>query len=299
MNKSQSITKVGFKPPADQHLVVEAMSIAELKKRAPADHFKKLQRADFYRLIGVARGHTTVMVDFADHAAHAKDWLLVRPGQVMRYDFSTDWAGWLLVFQPEGLFNFGRNFQTNEARLSQQLDDLACMHALDARQHEWITKSVGQMLQDSGLKLDASLRNELLRLQLASTLLRLSVWQQSRFGPALHRASTALDFKRFQQQIEADFAMQHQAQYYASALCMSDKSLGRLCLAATGVSAKSWISQRVCLEAKRLLAHTSMTVQSIGYTLGFEDASNFVKFFRKQAGLTPLSFRQDNSSIRD
>ena len=217
----------------------------------------------------------------------------------MRYDFLTKWAGWLLVFRPDGLFSRGRSYQTDEARLLRHVDDLACLHALGTEQHEWMEQSVGQMLRDGALKADVSLRNDLLRLQLASTLLRLSVWQQARPESAQPRQSTASSFKRFQQQLETDFAAHHQVQHYANTLNMSEKSLSRLCLATTGVSAKSWIAQRLCLEAKRLLAHTSMSVQRIGSELGYDDASNFVKFFRRQTELTPLAFRRVNTHTQN
>lgn len=291
----ETIIDVGFKSTADQPLVTEAMSVESLRQRATSDHFQKLQRADFYRLIGVDSGQTSLMVDFSTYQAQAGAWLLVRPGQVMRYDFSTEWTGWLVVFRPEGLFTQGRNYQTEEVRLWQKVDDLASMHRLKAQQHEWMTQSVRQMMQDGEMKSDASLRNELLRLQLTSTLLRLSVWEDLQVKPAHPSKSMTRDFKRFQQRIETDFAKYHQVQHYANALGMSEKSLSRLCLAAAGVSAKHWIAQRLCLEAKRLLAHTSMSVQRIGNDLGYDDASNFVKFFRRQEGLTPLSFRRVNS----
>lgn len=295
MSSSRDIAKVSFKSPVDELLIVEAMSIADLRQRASTDHFQKLQRADFYRLIGVESGQTTLMVDFFTYPAQAKGWLLVRPGQVMRYDFSSDWAGWLLVFRPDALFSPRRNCQSDEARLLRHIDELACLHALDEEQHKWITRSVVQMLRDGSLNVDAGLRNEMLRLQLASTLLRMSVWQEVQHAsqtPPIR--PSAIDFKRFQQQIESDFAKHHQVQHYASAIGMSIKTLDRLCMATKGVSAKSWIKQRLCLEAKRLLAHTSMSVQSIGNGLGYDDASNFVKFFVRETGMTPLTFRRDH-----
>ncbi|WP_396435047.1 helix-turn-helix domain-containing protein [Limnohabitans sp.] len=55
--------------------------------------------------------------------------------------------------------------------------------------------------------------------------------------------------------------------------------------------AKTAIHQRLVLEAKRLLAHTSMQVQTIGRELGFEEASNFVKFIRKKTQMPALVFR--------
>ena len=74
MKNIQDIAKVGFKPPNDEHLAVEAMSIADLQSRAPVGHFRKLQRADFYRLIGVENGQTSLMVDFSTYTAQARRW---------------------------------------------------------------------------------------------------------------------------------------------------------------------------------------------------------------------------------
>jgi hypothetical protein len=82
MKITLDITSIGFNPPSDTRLAVEAMSIADLKQRAPPEHFEKLQRADFYRLFGVLKGVTSPMVDFSTYATQAGDWLLVRPGQV-------------------------------------------------------------------------------------------------------------------------------------------------------------------------------------------------------------------------
>jgi AraC-like DNA-binding protein len=51
------------------------------------------------------------------------------------------------------------------------------------------------------------------------------------------------------------------------------------------------ITDRLVLEAKRLLAHTLLPVAVIGDQLGFAEATNFVKFFRREAGSTPGAFR--------
>ena len=57
------------------------------------------------------------------------------------------------------------------------------------------------------------------------------------------------------------------------------------------VSAKAFLVSRIVLEAKRLLAHTLLPVSTIGDQLGFDEATNFVKFFRRETALTPGAFR--------
>ncbi|MNL40944.1 DNA-binding transcriptional regulator AraC [compost metagenome] len=56
------------------------------------------------------------------------------------------------------------------------------------------------------------------------------------------------------------------------------------------------IDQRVMLEAKRLLVHTHESIKEIGFALGFEEPTNFVKYFRKHSGLTPVAFRDKFTS---
>lgn len=296
MTPTKTIVQVDFNPPAGKRLAVEVMSIKDLKSRASQDHFTRLQRADFYRLFGVFSGSTCPMIDFSHHQAQAGDWILVRPGQVMRYDFSRPWTGGLLVFRPDALFGHTPQSRVDEPGLIQYVEDLASKRSLDAEQHQWMRQSLSQMQQDSTRVLNPALRNEILRTQLTSTLLRLSLWQSLDAGTPLGESRARLNFRRFLRALDNDFMQQHQVQYYANVLGMSEKSLGRVCTGAVGLSAKACISQRLTLEAKRLLAHTTLAVHAVGQELGFGEATNFVKFFRKEVGLTPLNFRIANNN---
>ena len=231
------------------------------------------------------------MVDFSTFTAQAGDWLLVRPGQVFRHDLSDSWAGWLVVFRPDALALAGRGREADEIDTLRRVEDLSFLCSLDAAQHNWMHRCMQQLQHDGALNADVGLRNALLGLQLVGTLLRLAMWQLQPAVSDVYAGAEQVNFRRFRKLLERDFALQHQVQHYASALGMSDKTLSRVCLAASGVPAKTVINQRLVLEAKRLLAHTSMAVQTIGRELGFEEATNFVKFFRKETQMPPLVFR--------
>jgi transcriptional regulator, araC family len=53
------------------------------------------------------------------------------------------------------------------------------------------------------------------------------------------------------------------------------------------------ITDRLLLEAKRLLIHTPQSVKQIALQLGFEEATHFNKFFKKQQHITPKVFREN------
>jgi AraC-like DNA-binding protein len=59
-----------------------------------------------------------------------------------------------------------------------------------------------------------------------------------------------------------------------------------------GISAKQYLIQKIVLQAKRLLVHTDQAIGVIGLELGFNEPTNFVKFFKCEAGMSPLTFRQ-------
>jgi AraC-like DNA-binding protein len=79
---------------------------------------------------------------------------------------------------------------------------------------------------------------------------------------------------------------------YASLLGCSEKSLSRATYAVAQMSAKTLLVDRLVLEAKRMLAHSSSPVGAIALDLGFDEATNFVKFFRRETGMTPGAFRE-------
>jgi AraC-like DNA-binding protein len=78
---------------------------------------------------------------------------------------------------------------------------------------------------------------------------------------------------------------------YAQMLFITPNRLNGLCKEAVGTNATELIKDRVILEAKRLLTHTTMTVTQIAYELGFEDNSHFGKYFKSVVNETPEKFR--------
>ena len=60
----------------------------------------------------------------------------------------------------------------------------------------------------------------------------------------------------------------------------------------SGSNTSDLISERIVLEAKRLLAHSRMGIAEVAYSIGFEDPSYFARFFKRKSGLTPKEFRK-------
>ena len=99
-------------------------------------------------------------------------------------------------------------------------------------------------------------------------------------------------FKGF---LETGYNTQKQVNYYAKEIIITEKRLNQATTKVLGKTPKEIIDERIMLEAKRILAHTTESVKEIGYDLGFEEPTNFIKFFKKHSKLTPTEFREKNA----
>ncbi|HEY0609673.1 MAG TPA: helix-turn-helix domain-containing protein [Chitinophaga sp.] len=87
------------------------------------------------------------------------------------------------------------------------------------------------------------------------------------------------------------------ANEFAHQLSVHTNHLNRALKETTGKTTTEWISERILREARELLRRGDLDIAAIGHSLGFEHASNFNTFFKKQTGLTPLQFRKSPVSI--
>ena len=96
---------------------------------------------------------------------------------------------------------------------------------------------------------------------------------------------------QYQRLINMHFAEFHMVSDYAKLMNKSSNYLTQVVIALTGKSAKSFIANRIVLEAKYYLSFTELDIAEISYQLNFNSPSHFGQFFKKQIGKTPTTYR--------
>lgn len=81
------------------------------------------------------------------------------------------------------------------------------------------------------------------------------------------------------------------AKDFAGKLYVHVNHLNRAIKITTGKTTTDLIAERIISEAKALLKHTDWNIAEISYSLGFEEASHFNNFFKKQLNMSPSAFR--------
>jgi AraC-like DNA-binding protein len=290
------IQQLGYQPPDEYQLDLEVFSVAELRQRVDAGHFRTAHRIAFYLLICVTQGKCTHIVDFKPVNCEAGTLLALCPAQANHFDADSDWDGWLLIFRPEFLLPLRKDGKVSDMKLAVDLEALPEVLRLTSQEFKTVTAAMTQMHGDASLHAPSEDLHALLRHQLYALLLRLQILRGQREALVGRNASSFIRFKRFQQLVEKNFAKCHQVSEYARIMGCSEKSLTRAALEAAGMPAKMFIAARINLEAKRLLAHTAMPIGLISDYVGFDEETNFTKFFKREVGCSPGEFRRRHAS---
>jgi AraC family transcriptional regulator, transcriptional activator of pobA len=98
-------------------------------------------------------------------------------------------------------------------------------------------------------------------------------------------------YRRFVTLLEREFARHHDAGWYADALAVPAATLSRGLADVTGRTTKQLITDRVMLEAARLLRFSDLSVGEIAYRTGFEDQLYFSRAFKRRYGHAPTPYR--------
>jgi AraC family transcriptional regulator of adaptative response / methylphosphotriester-DNA alkyltransferase methyltransferase len=79
---------------------------------------------------------------------------------------------------------------------------------------------------------------------------------------------------------------------FADKLFVHPRHLTNTIKTTTGKSPCEHLEDRLLDEIKKMLVESDLPVAEIGYTLLFDDPTNFIKFFKGLAGITPLQYRK-------
>lgn len=283
------IEQVKYRPAAERALGLDVFSMSELRRRVPRAHLQRHHCYDFHMLVCVTRGKCHAVVDFSHIECGAGSLLIVRPGQVHRFGAGSRWDANLLLFRPELL----QASQGEERLQVPELVEMLPPHLhLDRSTRPFVADTLTRMEQECALDAQQPLLNWLLQSELTTLVTRLHICHAEQRRSAGTSADVPERFRVFKRLLDAKVHQWHHVSRYAHAMGCSEKTLTRICSAAAGVGAKTFIASRLALEAKRLLVHTEMPISAIAQRLGFDEATNFTKFFRGLEGCTPGDFRR-------
>lgn len=282
--------RLSYRPKAPYPYNLEIFRLSDLKQRTREERMRVTYRYEFHMLMCITHGECVQWIDFEPVSCRPGTLLLLRPGQAHNFGRDDHWDGWVVLFRPE--FLLPNLPSSNNIKCTFDFEKLPDFLHLDGDEFRRVSESIARMQEDALLKAASEDVHALLRYQFYALVTWLGCMQVRKQENEVLCSRELPRFMQFKTLVEQHFTEWNQVDDYARWLGCTPKSLTRATSAAVGMSAKAYISTRINLEAKRLLAHTDLPVGVIASKLGFEEATHFIKFFKREVGSTPTEFRR-------
>ena len=78
--------------------------------------------------------------------------------------------------------------------------------------------------------------------------------------------------------------------YFADKICLTPNYFGDMVKRETGLNPKELINRKVVSLAKSRIVTPNATVKETAFSLGFQYPQHFVRFFKKETGMTPSEY---------
>lgn len=245
----------------------------------------EVHRHDFQEIFFLTSGSGEHMIDLATHRFAAPSMHAIVAGQVHRLGRSADSSGAVLMFQREAIHGTSMDDDLHTLfsgssggpvwELSTDQLDLAC-DLLDLIARETATDEPSARRAANGL--------------LAVLLAKCAHWA----GPARPQRKD-IDpgdiTRRYLADVERDFLIERRIGAYADRYAISVDHLSDLLRARIGRSAMDVLQDRLILEAKRMLLHSTLSLKEVGFALNMEDPAYFSRVFKKATGYAPGDYR--------
>lgn len=252
----------------------------------------------FYQVIWFKKGKGKHYVDFKTYDVFDNSIFFVGPNQVHHFDENYDYEG--------VLFHFNRLFLLQE---QSPLDFFLHFNLFNNSLHQSslnVSTGIVDTLDRYVSQIKDELNNEetfgkelILGSYLKSFLIQVqrkkNIFEQGSEAWSPTFNDKRLVLMRFIKLIDENYKKGYTIAEYASSLHISSRSLSDLTHQQLHKTPSQMVQERIILEAQRLLLYSNSNVNQVAYRLGFEDASYFVKYFKKYTGVSPKEFRKSIS----
>ncbi|WP_394208999.1 AraC family transcriptional regulator [Enterovibrio calviensis] len=283
------IPNIHFNHNKTNQAELEIIDLSEVNRRNHTTHTpSQPHRVTFFMLIFIEQGSGYHWVDFKQHSFQAGSIIFVQREQVHAFDFSNNPQGKILMFTQAFLDKVHTNMRLPNYTPTHLNHLQSPILTLDDQNNRRTKTLIEEMTTEIGLEH----RDPLIVMYLFCSLALLHRRLQPKENLAALSQTQSQKFARLFELLQSNFQRVRDANWYAQQLAITYKTLNQICKIATNLTAKQMIDAFTIIEIKRRLVVSNVTSQQLTYDFGFDDASNFLKYFKKETGLTPSQFQK-------
>ncbi len=291
---SKEIPYIHFE--SDESNTIEGIEIITiesifLRKHNLDHHPEKAHQLDFYMLVFYTEGETEHLVDFVWHQVRKNTLLYLAKGQINAFRFQENVKGFVILFT-EDYFKSQLNKLPKNAIIrlfTSHLFSPKIQIPSSSNVTTYIDLFYDEFYKEKG---EFNKKNiiDAIYTVIFSKLEQLKQYQTFH----LKESDKLASFLEFKSLVERYFATSRSADFYAKKMNITYKHLNTICKEIVDSTAKSFIDEFIILEAKRRLVNSTIKSNELAYQMGFNEPTNFVKYFKKFTNLTPNTFKKQS-----
>ncbi len=268
----------------------DIIELEELFKRKELNHSPfQHHLVEFYMMILIEKGNGAHTIDFTDYPYEEGTLLTIRKDQIHKFINNHSAQGSILLFTDEFMISY---LEKLEALKSLQLfNEVLSIPKIQLTKQEHIEVSdLVSRIKKEYLTINDGYSLEIIRSELHILIAKLSRIK-SNSNQLINNRKYLSEFINFQDLVEKNAFQYSKVKEYAAKMGISTKTLNTITRSIVHKSAKEFIDEICTKQIKRLLINTELSIKEIAFTSGFEESTNFYKYFKRQTNLTPEQFR--------
>ncbi|MBE0392871.1 helix-turn-helix transcriptional regulator [Flavobacterium sp. PL002] len=236
-------------------------------------------RISFFALLLVTKGLGTHQIDL-----QAGTVLKIAKGQVHAFQKNAKYEGYLIIFTENFVVS---HFSKSSINMISHLYNYHISSPI-------FSNEAGNRIFLDELIVEVKNENKYAKENIVAALLNLYLLRLEReFNNTLenNNSNHYTIFIQFKNLVEDHYTSTRNVKDYANKLFISTKHLNQVVKEFTLNTAKHFIDDFVILETKRAMVSSNTSLKEIAFAVGFDEVTNFTKFFKKHTDLTPKEFK--------
>jgi len=279
------IKKIDFKSKK-KNKGFEIVALDSFFESLDSSFIEKQYRTNFYNLIFVTEGKCTNEIDFIEHTVHAGETLVISNNRVHKYCDFEHVKGYLIMFTEGFMCEFLSNQSTEVKDLFKHSHLNPHIKSTDL--YSATLKALFDVI--SGMYTHSNeVINEKVIASTFKTLVQIIINSNSADNTV--EAQKNEMFVQFTELVEKNMDHEKSVEGYAKLMHVSEKTVNQVTRKAIDVSAKQYIIKQLVQKIRLRLSFEQKSINEIAYELGFSEASNMTRFFKKNTGISPKEFR--------
>ena len=246
-------------------------------------------RTGFYHIFWFQKGSPRHLVDFQPVDIRPDTILFLNKDTVQCFDTAGDYDGKIIFFTDS--FFCRSEADTKFLKSSILFNDLLSVAQLQLGESSSAIADVFQQIERELANPPDHFQSDILHNLLHNLLLQAERERRKQGFFEIKKSADLDAVVLFKNLLESHFRTLKKVSDYACSMGVTDKRLSRATSNLLGKTPKQMIDERIVLEARRQLVYTRESVKEIGFDLGFDEPTNFIKYFRRHCHSTPSEFR--------